>query len=76
MDSSEIWEGQDDDFFGPGIDADHAVQVIGLDYSDPGNPLVILNDPGTANGGGAMIPLEIFMGAWEDSGCFMVEAYA
>lgn len=76
VDSSEIWEGQDDDFFGPGIDADHAVQVIGLDYSDPGNPLVILNDPGTANGGGAMIPLEIFMGAWEDSGCFMVEAYA
>ena len=31
VDSSEIWEGQDDDFFGPGIDADHAVQVIGLD---------------------------------------------
>lgn len=76
VDSSEIWEGRDNDFFGPGMDADHAVQVIGLDYSDPGNPMVILNDPGTANGGGAMISLDVFMGAWEDSGCFMVEAYA
>ena len=75
VDSSEIWEGRDDDFFGPGIDADHALQVIGLDYSDPGHPMVILNDPGTANGGGAMISLDVFMGAWEDSGCFMVEAY-
>ncbi len=76
VDSSEIWEGQDDDFFGPGMDADHAVQVIGLDYSDPGSPMVILNDPGAANGGGAMLSLDVFMGAWEDSGCFMVEAYA
>lgn len=76
VDSSEIWEGRDNDFFGPGMDADHAVQVIGLDYSDPGNPMVILNDPGAANGGGAMISLDVFMGAWEDSGCFMVEAYA
>lgn len=76
VDSSEIWEGRDDDFFGPGMDADHAVQVIGIDHSDPGNPMVILNDPGAANGGGAMISLDVFMGAWEDSGCFMVEAYA
>ena len=76
VDSGEIWMGQDDDFFGPGMDADHAVQVIGLDYSDPDSPMVILNDSGAANGGGAMIPLDIFMGAWEDSGCFMVEAYA
>lgn len=76
VDSSEIWEGQDDDFFGPGMDADHAVQVIGIDYSSPGNPMVILNDPGAANGGGAMISMDVFMAAWEDSGCHMVAAYA
>lgn len=76
VDSSEIWEGENDDVFGPGIDADHAVQVIGIDYSDPDNPMVILNDPGTSNGGGAMIPMDVFEQAWEDSGCFMVEAYA
>ena len=76
VDSDEIWQGRDNDFFGPGMDADHAVQVIGLDYSNPGSPMVILNDPGTANGGGAMISLDVFMAAWEDSGCYMVEAYA
>ena len=37
---------------------------------------IILNDPGTSNGGGAMVPLEAFVDAWEDSGCFMVAAYA
>ena len=75
VDSSEIWEGQNDDLFGPGMDADHAVQVIGIDYSDPDNPMVILNDPGTSNGGGAMVPMDVFEQAWEDSDCFMVEAY-
>lgn len=76
VDSSEVWEGMDNDLFGPGMDADHAVQVIGIDRSNPEQPMVILNDPGAANGGGAMLPLDVFVGAWEDSGCFMVEAYA
>ncbi len=76
VDSSEIWLGQDNDFFGPGMDADHAVQVIGIDYSSPDSPMVILNDPGAVNGGGAVLPMDVFVGAWEDSGCFMVEAYA
>lgn len=75
VDSSEIWEGEDDDFFGPGMDADHAVQVIGIDRSNPDEPMVILNDSGCANGCGALVPLDEFMAAWEDSGCFMVEAY-
>jgi len=76
VDSSEIWEGRDNDFFCPGMDADHAVQVIGIDYSDPDSPMVILNDSGTTNGRGAMIALDVFVDAWEDSGCLMVEAYA
>lgn len=76
VDSSEIWTGLDDDFFFPGMDADHAVQVIGIDHTDPSQPMVILNDPGCTNGCGAMLPMETFLKAWEDSGCFMVEAYA
>lgn len=58
------------------MDADHAVQVTGIDMSNPDQPMVILNDPGAANGGGAMVPVDAFVDAWEDSGCFMVEAYA
>jgi hypothetical protein len=62
--------------FGPGMDANHALQVIGIDQSDPGNPMVILNDPGTENGAGAMVPMHQFMDAWADSDNYMVEAYA
>lgn len=76
VDSSEIWTGHNDDFFGPGMDPDHAVQVIGVDYSDPENPMVILNDSGTADGAGCAVSMDVFMASWEDSGCFMVEAYA
>lgn len=76
VDSSELWEGESDDFFGPGMGADHAIQVIGIDRSNPDEPMVIINDSGCTNGCGAMIPLDEFMDAWEDSGCFMVEAYA
>lgn len=75
VDSSEMWDGVNDDFFAPGIAADHAIQVTGIDRSDPGNPMVIINDSGVANGCGAAVPLDLFMDAWEDSGCFMVEAY-
>ncbi len=76
VDSGELWSGENEELFGPGMDADHAVQVIGVDYSDASQPMIILNDPGAANGGGAMVPADDFMDAWEDSGCFMVEAYA
>lgn len=76
VDSDELWNGTNDELFGPGMDADHAVQVTGIDYSNPEEPMIILNDPGTSNGGGAMVPLEAFVDAWEDSGCFMVAAYA
>ena len=76
VDSSELVTGENDDMFFPGMEADHAVQVIGIDHSEPDAPMVILNDPGVSNGGGAMVPLDIFMDAWEDSGYFMVEATA
>ena len=76
VDSDELWNGSSDDRFGPGMDADHAIQVIGIDRTDPDQPMVIINDSGTNNGGGAMVPMDLFIEAWEDSGCFMVEAYA
>ena len=58
----------------PDTDADHAVEVIGIDYSDSEHPMVILNDPGHPGGQGSMIPLELFQQAWADSGNFMVTA--
>ncbi len=76
VDSSELYFGNDDGPFNIGMQSDHAVQVIGIDKSDPSNPMVILNDSGISDGAGAMVPLDDFMDAWEDSGCFMVEAYA
>ncbi len=74
VDADELWSGQNEEMFGPGMDANHAIQVIGFDESDPSNPMVIINDSGVSNGQGVMIPAEEFMDAWEDSGCFMVEA--
>ena len=76
VDSGELISGDNEEFFGPGNDADHAIQVIGIDRSDPDNPMVIINDSGVADGCGAMVPLDDFVDAWEDSGCFMAEAYA
>lgn len=75
VDSSELWLEPDGEEFAPGEGADHAVQVIGIDYTDPDDPMVILNDSGIDDGCGAMVPLDTFMQAWEDSGCFMVGAY-
>lgn len=82
VDSDEIWmPGFDpgeplDAYLGiPGQGADHAVQVIGLDYTDSANPVVVLNDPGTPAGQGETVPLETFLDAWEDSGNFLITAH-
>lgn len=56
----------------PGQAADHAVEVIGLDTSDPNHPMVILNDPGTPDGQGESVPLNVFEAAWHASDDFMV----
>lgn len=74
VDADEIWY-RDNDIFGPGDDANHAVEVIGIDYNNPDGPMVILNDSGNPNGCGSMVPMDQFMDAWEDSDFFMVEAY-
>jgi len=82
VDSDEVWSpGQDNDegFFSlltypgiPGQDANHAVEVIGIDRSDPDNPMVVLNDPGHPDGGGMLVPESDFLNAWADSNNYMV----
>ena len=81
VNSNEIWNpGLDPhdpltDHIGvPGQGADHAVRVVAVDHSDPGNPQVILSDTGTPDGQGSRIPLAEFEDAWAASGDFMVTA--
>ena len=73
VDSMALWvEG-----FGnyPLYGADHAVEVIGIDDSDPLNVKVILNDSGVEDGCGKEVPYLEFMEAWAPSGGFMVSAF-
>jgi hypothetical protein len=81
VDADEIWwrrlDGLDEDLVAdpPGLegrDANHAVEVIGVDRSRPGQPLVILNDPGHPRGRGMIVSAAEFLDAWEDSNCFLV----
>lgn len=64
VDSGQIWYGEENNIFSPETTADHAVEVIGIDRSDENNPMVILNDSGTPDGKGEMVPLEVFENAW------------
>ena len=75
IDANEIWYGEGDDLFSPSSGANHAVEVIGIDYSDPDHPMVILNDSGSPNGRGEMVPLDDFMDAWKDGECQMIKCY-
>lgn len=79
IDADEIWyqEVDEDDYLSelagmPGQGVNHAVQVIGIDNSDPNNPTVILNDPGTPNGQGLRVPADKFIDAWADSNSYMI----
>lgn len=73
IDADEIWHGEEDGIFSPLDSANHAVEVAGIDYSDPDNPMVILNDSGNPDSGcGEMVPADKFMDAWADSQCQMV----
>ncbi len=72
VDAGEYWYGENDQIFTPGEGPDHAVEVIGIDNSDPENPMVILNDSGVLDGSGLQVPLDTFLDAWEDGGNFMI----
>ena len=73
VDSGALWtEGYGNyPIYGP----DHAIEVIGLDESDPDDVRVIINDSGIDNGCGRSVALDDFMEAWQASGGFMVSAY-
>ena len=75
IDADEIWSGEGGDLFSPTSVANHAVEVIGIDYSNPEQPMVILNDSGSPTGRGEMVPLDDFIDAWKDSECQMIKCY-
>lgn len=58
----------------PVLTADHNIEVLGVDESDPENVKVIVNDPGVSDGCGKEIPLDVFNNARAGSGGFMVVA--
>jgi len=58
----------------PDVSGNHVVQMIGIDYSDPKQSYVILNDPGVLNGRGRMVRLDTFMKAWKTAGNYAVIA--
>lgn len=76
IDADEVWyQGNGGDLFSPSAAANHAVEVIGVDRTDPLNPMVILNDSGTPDGRGEMVPLDTFMDAWADGRNQMIRCY-
>lgn len=56
----------------PGQHTNHIVQVIGVDNSDPQHPKYVLNDPGTPNGQGIVVPAEKFYESWGAAGNWMM----
>lgn len=72
IDADEIWYGENDNVYVPADGVNHAVEVIGIDWSNPEEPMVIINDSGSPSGNGSMIPLDTFMDAWEDGNCQMI----
>lgn len=76
VNADEIWYGEESNIFVPSGGANHALQVVGVDYTDPDNPQVILNDSGAPDGCGETVPLDVFVGAWEDGNCQMIACYA
>lgn len=71
VDSGELWQDDVFDKLFEDNQADHALIVSGVDTTDPNNVKVILTDPGS----GELLkeyPMEQFVDAWQDSGCFMV----
>lgn len=59
----------------PGYNANHAVEVIGIDYSNPECVQVVLNDSGVANGCGRSVSADTFIKAWNTSGRYAVSAW-
>jgi hypothetical protein len=70
VDADELWNVPDrwEDILNvPGSGANHAVQVIGIQEGSGGQLNVVLNDPGSPDGRGCVVPIEKFNSAWRDS---------
>ena len=76
VDSGQIWYGDENDIFSPETTADHAVEVIGIDHSDPDSPMVVLNDSGSPDGCGEMVPQDVFVNAWNAGDSQMIVCWA
>lgn len=72
VDSGQIWYGNENNIFSPETNADHAVQVIGIDRTNPDSPMVVLNDSGTPDGRGELVPLDVFENAWNAGDAQMI----
>lgn len=59
----------------PFASCNHAIEVIGIDESDPEDIRVIVNDPGVEDGCAKSISYDNFMDAWGTSGGYMMTAY-
>ena len=59
----------------PAYSANHVVEVLGIDKSDPENPRVIVNDPGIPNGQAMSMTRENFEDAWMTGGGYMCVAH-
>lgn len=59
----------------PGFNANHMVEVTGIDRSDPAHVKITLNDPGVENGAGIVYSLERFEAAWKTGNHLIVSAY-
>jgi|GEM_PF-2038554 len=70
INSDELWNGVSSwqKWFGwHNTGADHAIVVTGVDFSNPNNPRVIVNDPGVPGVATQAYPLQHFLEAWNDS---------
>lgn len=59
----------------PAFSANHMVEVLDIDNSDPEDPRVIVNDPGIPNGRAMSMSRENFEDAWRTSGGYMCVAH-
>ena len=73
VDSMVLWVDGFENY--PAYGADHAIEVIDIDASDPLDVKIIINDSGIEGGGGRSVPYLDFMEAWLPSGGFMVSAF-
>lgn len=71
VDADEIWFA-DDDSFHPRRGHEPRRRGHRHRLQRPDEPMVILNDSGTDNGCGEMVPLDVFVDAWEDGNCHMI----